>query len=168
MLKTLKTYLENNLSKATKIAVLGIGSELRQDDAAGIVAAKLIKEVGLKQNRGVKVKVFIGETAPENLTGEIKAFKPSHIILIDTVDMGEKPGTVAVLKPQEIGEGVSFSTHTMPAKILSDYFSKSFKCDITMLGIQPSSVKFGNKFNRHVKQSSEDVAKAINSAIANL
>ena len=63
--------LKPELKGASKIVVLGVGSELRGDDIAGILAAE-----NLKGKTSDKLQVLIGGTAPENLTGEIKKLKP--------------------------------------------------------------------------------------------
>lgn len=158
----LKKFLNNRLSGAKKIAVLGIGSDLRGDDAAGIVAAQAIEKISKKKKRS-RIKAFFGSTAPENLTGVIKRFKPSHLIIIDTAEIREKPGTILILTPEEMGGGVSFSTHTMPAKILAEYFLRSFACDVIIIGIQPKSVKFGAALSKPVAIAARAVAGQISS-----
>ena len=157
---TIKKALENRLKGASKIAVLGIGSELRGDDVAGMLVAQALDKNPGKKNALI-LKVFFGSTAPENLTGEIKKFKPDHVVMIDTIEIKERPGTIIVLNPHEIGEGVSFSTHKMPAKILADYFVKSFKCDVTIVGIQPASLEFGKTASKEIKDSARQIARAI-------
>ena len=158
---TLLTLLKNRLDGAKRVAVLAIGSELRADDAAGILAGKSI----LKRNKSRRLKVFLGETAPENLTGEIRKFKPSHIVLVDTADMKEAPGTVLLLKPEELSKDITFSTHKMPAEVLIEYFIKSMGAAVTFIGIQPSNIKFGAKLSKDVRSSAREVASAILRAV---
>lgn len=161
-MKKLKTYLKNRLRGAKRVAVLGIGSEERQDDAAGMVAAETLAKK-IKNNK--RVKIFLGQTAPENLSGEINRFRPSHLIIIDTIEINERPGTVLVLRPEDIGRGVSFSTHKMPAGVLAKYFIDSIGCDIIMIGIQPKSLKFGHPISKTVAGSAGEVAEAIKSSL---
>ena len=160
----LEQILKNKLRGAKKIAILGIGSDLRADDAAGVLAmesaAKRLKRSGKARN----VRAFNGATAPENLTGVIKRFAPGRIIIIDAAEMGQKPGTILVADPADVG-GATFSTHTMPAKILAEYFLKSFKCVIIIIGIQPKSVAFGGKVCREVKAAVRIVSDAIVDAL---
>ena len=87
-MQSLTTELKNRLKAAKRIAVLGVGSELRGDDVAGMLVA------GAVQKKSKKIRVFLGATAPENLTGEIIKFKPTHLIIVDTADIKEKPGTI--------------------------------------------------------------------------
>lgn len=171
-MENLKKELTSRLKGAKRVAILGIGSELRGDDVAGVLVAELVdKKIKSPRStvhgpRSARLRVFFGSTAPENITGEIRDFKPTHLILVDTAEIGEKPGTVLLLKGSEIGSGVSFSTHKIPIKILTDYFAESLKCEITVIGIQPRSINFGKPASKEVKDSSKEVAIAIISAIA--
>jgi hydrogenase 3 maturation protease len=150
----LKILLKKNLKGAKKIAVLGVGSVLRSDDAAGFLVAEELKKI-----RNSKLKVFLGSTAPENLTGEIIKYKPTHIMIVDSVDMDQKPGSILLIDPQVV-EGVSFSTHMLPVKMIVDYFLESLKCEIIIIGIQPKSLEFGEIVSEEVKKSTKQIADA--------
>ena len=160
-MENLKKVLESWVSPAKRLAVLGIGSDLRGDDGAGMLVAGRLEKSLKRIKASPKIKIFFGATAPENLTGEIKRFKPTHLIVIDTVEIKEKPGTVLVLTPDLVGGGVSFSTHAMPAKIIIDYFLNFFRCSTVIIGIQPGSVRFGKAPSRAVKEAAAEVAGAI-------
>ncbi len=164
----LKKALKVRLKGAKRIALLGIGSEFRGDDASGVLVAGGLEKSFKKVKTLPSFRVFIGATAPENLTGEIKRFEPTHLIIVDTVEMKERPGTILLLDPKEIGGGVSFSTHKMPAKILVEYFLRSFAAEILILGIQPKSIEFGKPPAAAVKGAIKDVVKAISSAVKEL
>ncbi len=153
----LRNKLKSNLKGAKKVAVLGVGSELRADDIAGILAAQELE-------KHPNVKVFLGYTAPENLSGEIKKFKPTHVIIIDTADMGKKPGEVAVFTPEDSG-GISFSTHKLPIKVLASYLQQSFECRVIIIGIQPKTLDFGKPVSKEVKSAVNDVSKALKDVI---
>jgi hydrogenase 3 maturation protease len=159
--QNLKKALQNNVTGAKRLAILGIGSELRADDGAGVVVAEKLSKYLAGTNRRKDVRIFSGGTAPENLTGEIKRYKPSHILIVDTADFKEKAGTVVVLDPGDVGAGVSFSTHKMPAKILVDYLQKSLDCEIAIVGIQPKNVDFGKSISKVVSGTAKEVAGAI-------
>ena len=162
-MQRLEKFLKNRLKSARKVALLAIGSEFRGDDAAGLLVAENVQNFLKKTNNGFKI--FIGATAPENLTGDIKRYKPSHILLVDSVDFKDRPGSIVVLCPRDIGDGVSFSTHKMPAKVLMQYFSKSFDCDPVLIGIQPLSIDFGKRASKEVVSAAKEVALAIVKAL---
>jgi len=151
----LKTILKQKLKDAKRIAVLGIGSELRADDAAGLLVAEELKKI-----KNLKLKVFLGSTAPENFTGEIIKFKPTHILIVDSVDTDQKPGFILLINPEEVG-GVSFSTHMLPVKMMVDYLLASLECEIIIIGIQPKVLLFGETISKEVKKSTKQISGVI-------
>ena len=165
-MENLAKELKARFEGAKRVAVLGIGSELRGDDAAGMLVAESIAKSKKKMPRGTALRAFAGSTAPENLTGEIRKFRPEHLVMVDTAEMKRKPGTVILLSPEAVGAGVSFSTHKLPAEILIDYFIKSLKCKVTMIGIQPKSIKFGQDVSGEIKKCAKEVSGAIMRGIA--
>ncbi len=158
-METLEKELKDRLLNAGKIALLGIGSELRGDDAAGIEVAK---ETYAKSDN---FKVFIGDTAPENLTGEIKKFNPTHLVIVDSADMSKPAGTVQLLEPDKIA-GFSFCTHQLPLTILAEYIGESIGCQVLIIGIQPKKLDFAGGVSREVKKSAKYVSDTIRKILA--
>lgn len=152
-MENLKKTLKSRLHNSKKIAVLGVGSELRGDDVAGVLAAE-----GLSGLAGVGV--FAGSTAPESMTGEIKRFKPTHLVIIDAADMGLAPGSVKSIAPADIG-GISFCTHSLPMNILADYLIEETGCEVVFIGIQPKSVVFGSALSDEVKRAVASITAVI-------
>jgi hydrogenase 3 maturation protease len=154
--------LKQRLKNAGKVAILGIGSELRSDDAAGVIVAKQIKKVvGPKRKSSPRVKVFIGSTAPENLTGEIKKFKPSHLIIIDSSDTNAPPGQVTIINPENVG-GTSFCTHSLPIKVMIDYLQQSCPdLKVIVIGIQPQTIAVGSNVSKKVSQAVDELTATI-------
>ncbi len=157
---SIKALLNDRLKNAERIAVLGIGSGLRADDAAGLIIAKKLKAyIKGKKKKGL-LKVFLGETAPENLTGQIKKFKPTHLIVIDAVDFNLETGALRVVNICT-EERVSFSTHRVPIGILRDYLHKSICCETILIGMQPGSTEFCGSLSQKVKDSTQTACKQI-------
>jgi hydrogenase 3 maturation protease len=161
--QTLVTSLKQKLENASRVAVLGIGSELRGDDVAGILAARQIEKSVKDKTTTPEVCVFIGETAPENLTGEIKKFQPTHLIIIDSADLDKKPGVVRLLNPDQIA-GTSFCTHSLPIKVMVDYLLQSLKFEVITIGIQPGTLTVGAQPTKEVVAA----AKKLSTTIAKL
>jgi hydrogenase 3 maturation protease len=156
----LQKSLKNKLKGAKKVALLGVGSELRGDDGCGLwVAEHLEKGVGRKTKQ-CKLKAFIGATAPENLTGEIKKYQPSHLIIVDAADFGKKPGTAQLIQVEK-ADSFSFCTHNLPIKILTDYLTKSINCEILIIGIQPKTLDFDSAPSKPVAQAAKQIAAMI-------
>ncbi|MDD5128407.1 MAG: hydrogenase 3 maturation endopeptidase HyCI [Candidatus Omnitrophica bacterium] len=140
-MSSIKIVLKSRLKNAQRVAVLGIGSLLRADDAAGVIIAKELKVQIKDNNKKNRLKFFLGETAPENLTGQIKKFKPTHLIIIDAVDFHLKPGSLRIVNISTEA-GASFSTHRVPVGVLRDYLYKSLSCETILIGMQPGSMEF--------------------------
>ena len=152
----IKALLAEALQGARRVAVLGCGSELRGDDAAGMVIAERL--AGLDGN----VLVLRGSNAPENFTGEIKRFKPDTLLVIDAADMKARPGEAAIIPPDRI-DGVSFSTHILPLKIMLDYLRREIGCGIVLLGIQGANYEFraGASLTPEVQGAADSIVNAL-------
>jgi len=148
-----------SLRRARSLAVVGIGSELRGDDIAGLLVLRELRRA-LARSRTKKIRLFGGGTAPENLTGEIVRCQPSHILLVDAADLGLKPGAAALIAPEAVA-GISFSTHVLPLSILADYLKRALPCCIIILGIQPGSTDFSTTHSRAIGQAARRLARII-------
>jgi hydrogenase 3 maturation protease len=158
--KTPLQSLEARLKGAARVAILGVGSDLRGDDVAGLqVVQKLEKVIG-DRDCSNRVRIFHGGTAPENFTGEIRRFEPSHLVVVDAAGMGKPPGTVAILETDQI-EGVSFSTHQMPLKVMIKFLGQSWSFETFFIGIQPKDLSFGASVSAPVRVAIRQVVEAL-------
>ena len=116
------------------MAVVGVGSDLRGDDAAGLrVAARLAAWAA--RGGTTRLAAFVGGAAPENFTGEISRFRPDCVVLVDAAHLGRAPGEVALIAPEQVG-GLAFSTHMLPVPIFLDYLRATTGCRAVVIGIQ--------------------------------
>jgi len=148
------------LNSASLVLVLGVGSDLRGDDAAGLL---VVEELSKFQHP--KLKVLSGGSAPENLTGEIKRLKPSHLVIVDAAAIGRPPGEIRLLTPDQIG-GISFSTHALPLKVMIGFILEDHPCEVLIIAIQPKHLSFGAEVSQEVKEAAKITAEAIYSALA--
>ena len=153
--------LEARLKGATRIAVLGVGSELRSDDVAGILAVDELLKACPESSDFLAVK---GYSAPENLTGPIVAFAPSHLVIVDCAELGSTPGTIRLFPLEEIG-GVSSSTHSLPLSVILGYMLGSRPCEVIVLGIQPKSLEFDGKPSKEALAAASAVARELARAV---
>ncbi len=147
-------FLENTIKPGLKYAVMGVGSELRSDDCAGM---HFISYISRKLKRD-DVLFIAGSTAPENFTGVIKNFAPDILFIIDAAHMGVKPGDVRVIPTSDIG-GVSFSTHMLPLSVILRYIEAEAGCEAKFIGIQPASTEQGLSMCDEVKAGTECLAE---------
>lgn len=159
--------LSGTEKKDLKLCVMGIGSDLRGDDVAGLMVVDLLSRRCMKLGSCEakdRLYVIYGATAPENFTGEIKKVKPTHLVVVDCADMGLNPGEVKIVDEDKIG-GVSFSTHMLPLSVMIDYLKNSIDFKTVVVGIQPKDVGFGSEVCEEILRSSEMVADSILKAV---
>jgi hydrogenase 3 maturation protease len=142
------------------VAVLGVGSELRCDDAAGGLLAAAISRDPLPG-----VHALDGGSAPENCTAEIRRIGPSHLVIVDAADLGESPGTIRVIPSEDIG-GTSFGTHSLPLSVIADYLRTEVGCRVIVIGIQPKSLAFGQVVSPEIMEAVAETALALRSCLA--
>lgn len=154
-MSSLKENVQKFLKAASKIVVLGVGSDLRGDDVVGVRVVEKLRAL-----QSSKLIVFDGGTAPENLTGEIKKQKPSHLIIVDAAELKEPTGTIKLLTPAEIG-GYSFSTHALPLKIMIDFIRQDVDCEVLIIAVQPKTLSFGSAVSPEVEAAAEEIVGAF-------
>ena len=144
-----------------KIVILGIGNEIKGDDGLGpIIAQKSL----LLFDKNRNITVFDGGTVPENYTGLIRKENPTHIILVDAVDMKKEPGYIRVVRKEEIAK-YNISTHAMPVSFLIKYMETTVNAQIILIGIQPKSMNFAEPVSKEVEKSIDKVTATFDRLI---
>lgn len=146
--------LKNKILPGQKYAVLGIGSTLRSDDAAGMYFIELLGDRIKRED----VLFIAGSTAPENFTGVIKNFAPDRLFVVDAAYMGLLPGEAKVVPACDIG-GVSFSTHMLPLPVMLKYLESESGCEALFIGIQPKCTDQGFCMCDEVKKGTEHLVE---------
>jgi hydrogenase 3 maturation protease len=164
--KSWKVSLERLLSQArispggrTRIAVMGIGNDLRADDGAGTLVVRRLLKYDYAFDKAY-IRVIQAGQAPENSTWILRGFDPHLILLIDAADMGEVPGTVHWIAMEDIS-GLSASTHSLPLSMLASYLEQEFDCQVALLGIQPASNAFGRPVSLEVLQAVDEIVSEL-------
>ncbi|PKG32280.1 hydrogenase 3 maturation endopeptidase HyCI [Methanoregula sp.] len=149
--------LRRRLAGTRLITVVGIGDELSPSDRHGMTAAREIDRQSIPG-----VQVFLAETVPENITGPLRKYRPDHVLFLDAAEMGERPGTIARIEPEQVRARL-FSTHALPLPVVMEYIERDIGIPVTLLGIQPETSSPGNAlsgtdrryFDENLRQVSE-------------
>jgi hydrogenase 3 maturation protease len=141
----------------TRLAVLGVGSELRSDDASGLVTARFLQR---RCRDNPNLYIAEGGSAPENLSGPIAVFNPSHLVVVDSADMGLDPGSIRLVNVDNIG-GFSASTHCLPLAVLIQYLLLRISCRVALVGIQPENLDFDGRISHTVCRAAYRLAREI-------
>lgn len=139
----------------SRVAVVGIGHELRGDDAAGVALARALQPVAHE-----RLLVVEGGHAPENHTGPLRRFSPDLVLLVDAAQMNEAPGTVRWLAWEE-SVGLSASTHTLPPSMLAQYLVQEIGCEVVLVGIQPGQTGLERPLSPRVELAVTALAGAL-------
>ena len=143
-----------------QIAILGVGNEMRADDGAGVLVARLLSHrVSTDQ-----VLILEAGPAPENTTGELRKFAPDLVLIIDAADMGDSPGAVRWISEDDI-DGMSASTHSLPLSMLVHYLKLELNCDVRLLGIQVGSNEVGERMSEGMSRAVDQVVDGLEELI---
>ena len=136
--------LERALSSALegRVALVGIGNRLRGDDGVGSALAGVLIKAGVP-------RVFDGQDLPDAMVADVAASSPDTVLLVDAVDLGAEPGSVALL-----GRGQTMSylptTHRIPADLLMEVLETETGARCMLLGVQPAATEFGRSMSPEV------------------
>ena len=155
-------FFREKLRGAKRIAVLGVGSVLRADDAAGVMISE---QLSANIPPSERVLICNGETAPENFSGKILRFRPDHLLVVDAASLGEEPGTVVEINPEDVG-GPEFCTHMLPLRVMMTYLQQETGTAVTLIGIQSKSITFDQAMSPEVEASVQFLGDALARVIA--
>jgi hydrogenase 3 maturation protease len=128
-----------------RVTVVGIGNPLRGDDAAGCLVAR-----GVRSTPGLEV--IEAEEVPESHLGAIAASRPTTILLVDAVDLGAAPGSLALVDTADL---LRFppTTHRVPLDLLATWLERETGAEVALLAVQPRGVGWGEPVSPEVEET---------------
>lgn len=140
-----------------QVTVVGVGNPLRGDDGVGPLVAHDLRPVpGLR--------VVQAEEVPESHLGRITAGPPDTIVVIDAVDLGAAPGSVALLGRGELA-GFVPTTHRVPLDLLAAFLAGETRADVLVVAIQPRQTTLGAAMTPAVEEAAGLAAEVLNRAL---
>jgi hydrogenase 3 maturation protease len=131
-----------------KVAVCGVGNSIRGDDAVGPAVIEALRAEISDGN----VLLLDCESTPENVLGELQDFSPAKLILVDAVDMGKEPGSIAMVDIHSIKKQ-TMSTHKLPLNLFIDYLQNRMKFKLHFIGIQPKSTALNSEMSEECRKA---------------
>jgi hydrogenase 3 maturation protease len=155
------SLLRRRVEAARRIVVLGVGNTMKGDDAAGLIAADLLEE-GLAQRKAdpARIRVIRAYDVPENFTGQIRAYGPDLVVLVDAALGKRRAGAVFPVDVTTIAFE-DLSTHKVPLSAFVRYLDEDIGAKTLILGIQPAAVAFGGPVSAAVRKAAGRVAAAL-------
>ncbi|MHA2190948.1 MAG: hydrogenase 3 maturation endopeptidase HyCI [Candidatus Thorarchaeota archaeon] len=150
--------LQNFISDAKRIAILGIGNDLRTDDGVGLFIIG-----GLKTTSPDLLIENVG-SVPEAFGRPLAEFGAERVIMIDAADMRKPAGHVELVTKTRIG-GIALSTHSMPLSFLMQYLEDTTGGQTILLGLQPQSIEFGEGLTPEIKEIAQKVISTLDAIL---
>jgi len=158
--------IKNKTGRAPKIAILGIGSELNGDDAAGVlVIRQLIDHLHSLSSCSPNRCLFDCGTVPENFTGVLRQFMPDFVLIIDAGSFGKNPGSIVFTDFQDTDD-LSFSTHSLPPSVFAGFLVKELGCELNLLLIQVNNIEFCHPIDPRVISAIETITEYLADLLA--
>lgn len=157
-----ESRLKAGKKRPLRFAVVGIGHELRGDDAAGLVVAQRLRPFAHQH-----LLIVEAGHAPENHTGLLRRFNPDMVILIDCALLNEPPGTIGWLPWQET-TGLSASSHTMPPYMLARYLTAELNTEVVLIGIQPANTELGAPLSLQIEEAVQEIVGVVGGSLGSV
>lgn len=142
-----------------KIVVVGVGNELRGDDAVGVIAARRLASCDL----GEGVEVIEGHTGGINLLFDIEG--ADWVIIIDAVDFGAQPGSVEIFEADEVDirviDRVASLHHVSLADVIQLAQLTGVAPRITLVAVQPQTIAPGQGLSDPVAKQVDAVVRSV-------
>ncbi|MBN2689238.1 MAG: hydrogenase maturation protease [Gammaproteobacteria bacterium] len=136
--------------------IIGVGNPMRSDDGIGV---RVIEKYRANDSSAA---IINGGTDALNLIDSIKQYPKA--IIIDAVRMNTEPGTIKVFSPKDakIIQNDSLSTHGLGlAEMLVFLKELDIKTKITIIGIEPEDISYGDVLSATIEQQIPTVINLI-------
>ncbi len=137
------------------VVIVGVGNELRGDDALGVVLAERLEG-------RVNATIIIGQDVPENFAVQVAQLRPALVLLLDAADMGLQPGSVRLI-PAEQAPAVPGGTHRPSLEMFAAFVRLESGAPSYIVGVQPdmTRVDMGSEMSPTVQHAIERVAEVL-------
>ncbi|MFW9935329.1 MAG: hydrogenase maturation peptidase HycI [Candidatus Thorarchaeota archaeon] len=152
---TWKQRLNAVFAHSSKIAILGIGNDLKADDGIG---PYVIEQ--LQTHNPPHIELINASTVPENFISHLTESKPDLILLIDAALMQAEAGTIKLIDKKTIG-GVAFSSHQLPLTFFIEYLENNIATTILILGVQPFTDEFTQPLSEPVQHAANEIITTL-------
>lgn len=117
-----------------KTVIIGLGNIYKMDDAAGIVALRLLRKKKFDKNKDVSL-IEAGRRLIDYIQ-VIGDLNPSKLIFIDSSSFGSEPGKIKLFNKDQIVDD-NLTAHENNFNLVMGYLKKKIpNCQILFIGIQ--------------------------------
>ena len=152
-----RTRLSETIARRpVPLHLVGVGSELRKDDAAGLaIVSDLISMLGPAPAPDLKIHGV--SSSPERLLSKLSS-ETGKIVIFDAVEASRDPGDVVFCSLSDTKYGF-FATHNVPIRLVPGLAAR--ERDIRLVGVQPGSLEVGEGLTEPVRKSVEQIVAVV-------
>ncbi len=137
-----------NLVSGRKIVLMGVGNELRGDDAFGVILGERIEH-------RIAARVFVTHDLPEDYAVKAADEKPDAVLVLDAIDFRGEPGDVHLVAAKDVPPTPGV-THRPSLEMMARFIELDAGAETWVLGVQPQMDRLGIG-----DEMSEPVARAL-------
>lgn len=135
----------------SKNVLLGVGNDIRGDDAIGELVAREVEVEGWKT-------IDCG-SMPENYIITIEEGVYETALLIDAADMGLEPGEIRRVPRDKLGV-FTMSTHALPLSLVMDFLDDKVE-RVILIGVQPKDMSLKEGMTPILKKTKDKLVNMI-------
>jgi hydrogenase 3 maturation protease len=150
--------LDKLFNNSGKILFIGIGSEIRGDEAEVKNIIEKISAAGIKNAGAIWT-----DTRPENFLNKIVEDSPSDVIFVQASKFGGVTGEIQIV---ELEDHDNKSLHESPITTMSHYLKNKIGAKSCLLVIEPKHVSIGDVSNE-MKEASNKISNKIITTLRN-
>jgi len=140
-----------------RVCLMGLGNTDYGDDGFGVRLGEGLLDLGMAD-------VILAGTAPDRHIGTAADQDFDHLVFLDAVEFGGKPGSVVFLDAEGIASRFpQISTHKISLSVLARLIESNGITKTWLLGVQPESTRGGEGLSPKVRATLEVLCALLSS-----
>ncbi len=139
--------------RGKRTVILGVGNPLQGDDAVGPSLVDLL-------HGRVEATLIYGGEVPENYLSSIQAAQPEVVLIVVALELGAKPGSLAVMDADRLRAIENF-TRNPGLAFLAVMIQDGTEAEVILVGIQPECTAFATEISPPVRQTMRSLEEML-------
>lgn len=135
-------YMKNSMKR---VLLLGVGNDIRGDDAIGELIAREFEKEGWET-------IDCG-TVPENVIPHVEEDTYDAVIIVDAAHLKLDAGEIRIVPRDRLGV-FTMSTHAMPLSLVMEFLDRRVD-EVILIGIQPKDMSLKEGMTEEMVEAKE-------------
>ncbi|MFP4248026.1 MAG: hydrogenase maturation protease [Armatimonadota bacterium] len=138
-----------------RIVLMGVGNEVRGDDAFGVTLGERIEH-------RIEPTVFVTHDLPEDYAVKAADLKPDVVIVLDAIDFHGEPGEVHLVAAKDVPPTPGV-THRPSLEMMARFIELDAGAETWVLGVQPrmDALGIGDEMSKPVAQALDELEELL-------